>query len=258
MNQDEFVGLIPAAGYGTRISPLPFSKELFPIGFTKIRNGSEQKVEVVSANLIHAMVNAGVKNIYMVIRENKWDIPHYYKTGEEFNTNIAYIVTKPTSGTPQTIMKGYPFIRGKIVLFGFPDIYINSIAYFRSIVRKLIETDSDIVLGLFKASNPDKVDMIDLSNSSNVKNIIIKPKSTYLKFTWLIAAWKPAYTKFMYEYIRKAESANFNHKELFVGDIINEAIKKKFKVSSVLFPDQTYFDIGTIDELKECLLFNLE
>lgn len=29
----QLVGLIPAAGRGTRLAPLPFSKELVPVGF---------------------------------------------------------------------------------------------------------------------------------------------------------------------------------------------------------------------------------
>ena len=38
------VGLIPAAGKGTRLHPLPFSKELYPIGYLEVIVDGEKKL----------------------------------------------------------------------------------------------------------------------------------------------------------------------------------------------------------------------
>ena len=51
-------GIIPAAGMGTRIQPLAFSKELLPIG-TDVR-GSDERPRAISEYLIERMTLAGV------------------------------------------------------------------------------------------------------------------------------------------------------------------------------------------------------
>jgi glucose-1-phosphate thymidylyltransferase len=40
----EIVGIVPAAGQATRISPLPCSKELYPIAFRRGESGARPKV----------------------------------------------------------------------------------------------------------------------------------------------------------------------------------------------------------------------
>ena len=47
----DIVGLIPAAGRGKRIAPLPCSKELYPIGFRPDEHG-DLRPEVASAHLL--------------------------------------------------------------------------------------------------------------------------------------------------------------------------------------------------------------
>ena len=48
----QVVGLVPAAGSGKRIAPLPCSKELFPIGFQRSEGNSEPRAKVVSHYLL--------------------------------------------------------------------------------------------------------------------------------------------------------------------------------------------------------------
>ena len=51
----DVVGLIPAGGAATRISPLPCSKELYPIGFRRIHGTAEQQPKVVCHYLFEKM-----------------------------------------------------------------------------------------------------------------------------------------------------------------------------------------------------------
>ncbi len=55
----DVVALIPAAGRGTRIAPIPGSKEVFPIGFANVE-GDKPEVKVVSQYLFDRMVAGGV------------------------------------------------------------------------------------------------------------------------------------------------------------------------------------------------------
>jgi hypothetical protein len=71
--QREVVGLIPAAGQASRLSPLPCSKELYPVGFG-IEN-REQRVypKVVCQYLLEKMRLAGISKAYIIQREGKWE-----------------------------------------------------------------------------------------------------------------------------------------------------------------------------------------
>ena len=54
-------GIIPAAGLGTRIQPLAFSKELLPVG-TRL-DGNIERPRAVSEYLLDRMLMAGVDRI---------------------------------------------------------------------------------------------------------------------------------------------------------------------------------------------------
>ena len=58
---EQVVGLLPAGGQGTRIGPLPCSKELFPIGFRSNEEGQDLRPKVVSHYLLEKMRLAGIR-----------------------------------------------------------------------------------------------------------------------------------------------------------------------------------------------------
>src|SRR4051812_49462202 len=65
-------GIIPAAGRGSRIQPLAFSKELLPVG-SRHEDGRERPC-AVSEYLLERMVTAGVDKVCFVISPGKSDI----------------------------------------------------------------------------------------------------------------------------------------------------------------------------------------
>ena len=68
-------GIIPAAGKGTRIQPLAFSKELLPVcGNT---NGLHRP-RAVSDYLVERLVLGGVIGVLFLISPGKSDILEYY------------------------------------------------------------------------------------------------------------------------------------------------------------------------------------
>src|SRR5690348_18140149 len=57
-------GIIPAAGAGSRIQPLAFSKELLPVG-SRVENGAERP-RAVSEYLVERMIAGGADKLCFV------------------------------------------------------------------------------------------------------------------------------------------------------------------------------------------------
>jgi glucose-1-phosphate thymidylyltransferase len=114
------------------------------------------------------------------------------------------------------------------------------------------------VLGLFPASEPKSVDMVDVDSSGSVRRIIKKPNQTALEYTWVIALWTPVFMGLLHQYITefkmeykvdKGGRFQARTNELTMGEVIQIALRKGLKAESVLFPDQRCIDIGTPENL---------
>jgi len=175
---------------------------------------------------------------------------------------LAYIVTESTAGTHHTIDLAHTFVKDRMVLLGFPDILFRPKNAFVSLLNKQRKTGADVVLGLFESANPHKADMVDIDEEGRVQNIVIKPQDTKLKYCWAIAAWTPAFSKFLHQFLNKKErkkriDTGKTHREIFIGDVILDAVKNGFSVQSVLFADGKYIDIGTVPDLRKAIMENL-
>ena len=256
-------GIIPAAGDATRLSPIPCSKEIFPIGFTKDTSGGEPKIKVAVSHLLESFSIAGTDQIFMIIQKGKWDIPQYLGTGLDSGYPLAYIVTEPTAGTHHTIDLAHTFVKERMVLLGFPDILFRPKNAFASLLKKQRQTGADVVLGLFETASPRKADMVEIDEEGRVQDIVIKPQRTKLKYCWAIAAWTPAFTEFLNQFLiengrGKRNDSEENYREIFIGDVILDALRNGFSVQSVLFAEGKYIDIGTVSDLKKALSEGLQ
>jgi glucose-1-phosphate thymidylyltransferase len=119
-------------------------------------------------------------------------------------------------------------------------------------------SSADLVLGLFPAVDPQKNDMVDLDGSGRVRAIEIKPQHTELEYTWIIAVWTAAFTRFMHHFVARHRATHAGPgkegrlravKELFVGDVIQAAIGTDLKIDHVIFNPGSYIDIGTPEDM---------
>ena len=85
------IGLLPAAGQGTRISPLPMSKELFPIGFRPVPGKVGLRPKLVCHYLLEKMQRAGADQAFFILRPDKWDIPNFLGDGAELGMHLGYV-----------------------------------------------------------------------------------------------------------------------------------------------------------------------
>src|SRR3954469_6804532 len=100
-------GIIPAAGAGSRIQPLAFSKELLPVG-SRLENGVERP-RAVSEYLVERMASGGATQICFVISPGKSDIFSYYGAGI-CGVDFAYVMQPKPGGLCDAIFRALPLV----------------------------------------------------------------------------------------------------------------------------------------------------
>jgi glucose-1-phosphate thymidylyltransferase len=250
-SEREIVGLIPAAGIADRIAPLPCSKELYPVGFRSSANGG-LRPKAACIYLLEKMRVAGIKKAFIILRHGKWDIPAFLRDGSTVDMSFAYLIMKSPFGPPYTLNEGYPFVKQATVAFGFPDIIFKTADPFGKLIRRQSITGADVVLGIFPAPEPKKVDMVEVEQNGRVRSINIKPRRTQAKYTWLVAVWTPNFSGFMHEYLarelRKQTPAGLVE-ETTVGHVFQAALQAEFYFDTVVFRESSWLDIGTPENL---------
>lgn len=253
----KFFGLIPAGGIGSRLGNIPCSKEVYPV----VRNTADGPVRsVICENLIRYYRLAGITDIYCILRPGKWDIPAYLCDGSEFDVNIAYLVMAHPHGTPFTLDQAYPFVKDHGVALGFPDLVCTPENHFEHLKERLLQTNADVVLGLIKISKYKSWDMVAF-DGDKLHDIVIKEDRPDLSWGWAHAVWGPSFTEFLHEQIQtrltsnnlKGSRADGSPRELYVGDIIRDAMKGGLRVDYVKFDEGSARDLGTPEELLRYL-----
>lgn len=253
----EVIGLFPAGGRATRISPLPLSKELYPIGFQSVGDPPSPRPKVVGHYLLEKMRLGGANRAYCILRPGKWDIPNYFGDGGMIEMPLGYLIMTLPHGVPYTLDQAYPFVTKARVLLGFPDILFQPEDAFTHLLQRQEQTEADVVLGLFKVDNPQLSGMVDFDATGRVHTIIEKPQQTDLTYSWIIAAWGPTFTEFMHQFLRKRELQRAQMSdlrplpELPIGDVIQAGLEQGLRVESVTFPEGRFIDIGNPQNLLQ-------
>jgi glucose-1-phosphate thymidylyltransferase len=256
MTPREVVGLVPMAGRATRISPLPMSKELYPVALQETERGVRPKV--ASQFLLEQMRAAGISRVYLTLRDGKWDIPAYYQDGTALlGMHLAYVMMRLPHGPPFSLDAAYPFVRAHIVATGFPDILFSPSDAFVHLLARQAQSDADVVLGLFPWDVPESDDMVDVDDEGRVHALHLKEPVQHLTYTWVMAVWSPNFTEFMHAFladqIRMGEAMP---PELSVGHVIRAAVLEKLDVRAVSFPNGRFLDIGTPGGLSQIARFD--
>jgi glucose-1-phosphate thymidylyltransferase len=169
-------GIIPAAGIGSRIQPLAFSKELLPVG-CRVENGIERP-RAVSEHLIERMLLAGVDKLCFVIAPGKSDIVNYY--GARIGgARIAYVVQAEAAGLCDAVFCAAPFIGDdEHVVVGLPDtIWFPQ----DGLARLPRETLSFL---LFPVDHPEYFDAVVTDEAGGVKEIQVKRRDARSNWVW--------------------------------------------------------------------------
>jgi glucose-1-phosphate thymidylyltransferase len=169
-------GIVPAAGRGSRIQPLAFSKELLPVG-SRLEAGVERPC-AVSEYLIERMIQGGAQKICFVISPGKSDIMEYYGAGYG-DASIVYVVQPQPSGLCDAIFRAAPLIPPhEPAIVGLPD----TVWFPETALAEL--PDDTLSFLLFPVDHPEFFDAVVLDGPERVREIQVKKADAASHWIW--------------------------------------------------------------------------
>lgn len=169
-------GIVPAAGRGSRIQPLAFSKELLPVGSRQ--DGGVERPCAVSEYLLDRMVLGGADRICMVISPGKHDILAYY--GADYaGAHLAYVVQPRPSGLCDAVFRAAPLVGpDEPVIVGLPDTVWFPSSGFSAL------PDDVLSFLLFPVERPELFDAVVLAEDGSVREIQVKRPDAASRWIW--------------------------------------------------------------------------
>jgi glucose-1-phosphate thymidylyltransferase len=209
---------------------------------------------VVSQYLLERYRAAGVSKTFFILRKGKWDIPQYYGHGEMVGMDLAYLIMNHPHGHPFTLDQAYPFVKDKLVAFGYPDILFEPLDAFATLTQHLGKTHADVALGVFPLRKDQRWDICSFGLDGRMDVVAVpEPPAALQRLGWSIAVWTPRFTEFMHEFlnlaVQKKQFTATDGKEYVMNHIFQEAIDRKLHVEHLVFDKGVVRDIGTPSEL---------
>jgi glucose-1-phosphate thymidylyltransferase len=232
-------GIVPAAGSGTRIQPLAFSKELLPVG-SRLEGGVERP-RAVSEYLIERMVLAGADKIGFVIAPGKSDIVDYY--GSEFGgAVIAYVVQPRPGGLCDAIFRIAPFVDPlESVIIGLPD----TIWFPEDALQAL--PDDCLAFLLFPVQRPEFFDAVVLNADQSVRKIEVKSPDAGTNWVWGAFKMPGAVLHDLHRlWLERGRS------DEYVGTLINAWIARGGRAFGSC-TGRSYVDVGTLHGYRKAI-----
>jgi glucose-1-phosphate thymidylyltransferase len=228
-------GIIPAAGIGSRIQPLAFSKELLPVG--SYIDGSIERPRAVSEYLVERMVKAGVDNICFVISPGKSDILDYFG-GCSLSATIFYAVQETPTGLCDAVFRTLPLIPpAEQVCIGLPD----TIWFPETALADL--PDEYLSLLLFPVEHPERFDAVITDDNSTVLEVQVKSPSPLS--TWVWGAMRMP--GFVFHDLHRIWT---ERRDEYLGTLINEYLAQGGRADGFKL-GESYVDVGTLNGYRE-------
>ncbi|MFT3781099.1 MAG: nucleotidyltransferase family protein [Nibricoccus sp.] len=230
-------GIIPAAGAGSRIQPLAFSKELLPVG-SRIE-GQTERPRAVSEYLIERMLIAGADKICFVISAGKSDILAYYG-GHIGVADIAYVVQPHPAGLCDALFRPASFIqKDEPVLIGLPDTIWFPLDGFARM------PDDRLSFLLFPVEHPEFFDAVVIDDADEVTEIQVKSPSP--RSHWIWGAIKMPGQVF---HELRALWTRPERRDEYFGTLVNAYLAEGGRASAVR-AGEAYVDVGTLHGYRE-------
>jgi glucose-1-phosphate thymidylyltransferase len=230
-------GIIPAAGQGTRIQPLAFSKELLPVG---TREG-EARPKAVSEYLVDRMLLAGATNICFVIAPGKTDIVEYFG-GKLGAAQPCYVVQPEPVGLCDAIFRALPLIApDEEAVVGLPD----TVWFPKDGLRRVGSSGLEFLL--FPVEHPERFDAVVTDADGRVREIQVKQHDASTEWIWGAFRLSGRVLRELHALWQEP-----GRRDPYVGTLVNEWLARGGEARGVKAGER-YVDVGTIDGYREAL-----
>ncbi len=231
-------GIIPAAGRGSRIQPLAFSKELLPVGSRL--DGATERPCAVAEYLVERMISGGADKICFVISPGKADIVEYFG-GQYGPASIAYVVQPQPVGLCDAIFCATPLIAAdEPVLVGLPDtVWFPETA--------LAELPDALSFLLFPVAHPEFFDAVVMDGQGHIREIQVKRKDAASHWIW--GAFKlPG--RVLHELQRLWIARD--RRDEYIGTLVNAYLAAGGRAVGVK-AGSAYVDVGTLNGYRAAI-----
>ncbi len=238
--KDEIVGLVPAAGSGTRLYPFARAvpKEMYPI-----------LGKAVIEHCVENLRAGGIKKIFMVVGYQKGALMDYIGDGTFFGVNTAYIYQMKRKGLGHAVYQGKNWIDTTFVtLLG--DSFIEPKKEIKDLIRIHRKHRPVATLMMFEVDDPQGYGLGKFRELRNGSGEItkVKEKPTHreaaeYKVNGGYYAMCGAYVfePRIFDYIEKTKPGAKG--EIQITDAIDIALRSGEKVFGVVLKGK-YLDIG--------------
>ena len=232
-------GIIPAAGLGTRIQPLAFSKELLPVG--NQGGNHTDRPRAISEYILDRMILAGVTKVCFVISPRKLDIVRYYSASDH-PVSIYYAVQPKPAGLCDAIFRVLPLIApDELAIVGLPDTI-----WFPAEALRSLEPDGLSFL-LFPVEQPQFFDSVVTADDERLLGIYSKSKQPPSKWIWgafQMSGWT----------LRELSSLwrQRGCQDQYIGPLVNEFLTRGGQARGV-HAGTSYYDVGTLHGYRKAM-----
>lgn len=227
------LGIVPAAGRGTRIQPLGFSKELLPVGTRG--DGREERPCAVSEYLVERMLLAGADRVCFVIGPGKSDILEYYGNGYA-RAPAVYVVQPHADGLCDAIFRALPLVADdEPVLIGLPDTIWFPAEGFSAL------PDDRLSFLLFPVEDPRFFDAVVTDPNGAIREIQVKQPEADSRWIWG-AIKMPGNVLRALHTLWQARRRG----DEYLGTLVNAYLAAGGRADGIR-AGEAYVDVGTVD-----------
>jgi dTDP-glucose pyrophosphorylase len=232
-------GIVPAAGMGSRIQPLAFSKELLPVGSRT--DGETERPKAVSEYLIDRMILAGAEKICITVSPGKSDIIEYYG-GSVGPAQVCYVVQPQPQGLCDAIFRALTVIApDDQVVVGLPDT-----VWFPEDGLCRLPADALSFL-LFPVTRPELFDAVVTDGSGRVREIQVKRPGAHSHWIWGAFRMPATILSSLYDLWRERDG-----RDAYIGTLVNAWLERGGEAFGVP-AGEAYVDVGTLHGYREAI-----
>jgi glucose-1-phosphate thymidylyltransferase len=232
-------GIVPAAGAGSRIQPLAFSKELLPVGSTL--EGEAERPRAVSEYLVERMILGGADRICFVIAPGKSDILEYYGH-RSCQAHISFTVQPQPAGLCDAVFRVLPLIHpADFVVVGLPD----TIWFPTDALKTLGEHPLSFLL--FPVNRPERFDSVLTSSTGQVQEIRVKQPNPGSPWIWGAFKLSGTTMRRLYELWQQRDCS-----DEYIGTLVNAYLAKGGEAVGIR-AGEAYVDVGTLHGYREAI-----